>query len=77
MASLRDAVRAKATERTWSQGVSLARDGRVLKVEQALPPWRMAGRRGAHAVVELPAGEVARRGLRVGDTLTVAGGGDR
>jgi superfamily II DNA or RNA helicase len=26
---LRDAVRAEATERTWSQGVSLARDGRV------------------------------------------------
>jgi superfamily II DNA or RNA helicase len=26
---LRDAVRAEATERTWSQGVTLARDGRV------------------------------------------------
>jgi uncharacterized membrane protein (UPF0127 family) len=57
--------------------VFLARDGRVLKVEQALPPWRMAARRGAHAVVELPAGEAARRGLRVGDNVTVAGGGER
>ncbi len=28
--ALRDIVRAKATERTWSQGVSLARDGRVV-----------------------------------------------
>jgi len=28
--ALRDAVRAKATERTWSQGISLARDGRVV-----------------------------------------------
>ncbi|HEX2685185.1 MAG TPA: SNF2-related protein, partial [Kofleriaceae bacterium] len=28
--ALRDAVRAEATERTWSQGVSLARDGRVV-----------------------------------------------
>jgi superfamily II DNA or RNA helicase len=28
--SLRDAVRAEATERTWSQGVALARDGRVV-----------------------------------------------
>ena len=29
MTTLRDAVRAAATERTWSQGVTLARDGRV------------------------------------------------
>ena len=28
--ALRDAVRAEATERTWSQGVALARDGRVV-----------------------------------------------
>jgi len=28
--ALRDAARAKATERTWSQGVALARDGRVV-----------------------------------------------
>ena len=28
--ALRDAVHAKATERTWSQGVALARDGRVV-----------------------------------------------
>jgi superfamily II DNA or RNA helicase len=28
--ALRDSVRAKATERTWSQGVALARDGRVV-----------------------------------------------
>src|SRR4051794_37593288 len=27
--SLREAVRSEATERTWSQGVTLARDGRV------------------------------------------------
>ena len=27
--ALRDVVRAEATERTWSQGVALARDGRV------------------------------------------------
>jgi superfamily II DNA or RNA helicase len=29
LASLREAVRADATDRTWSQGVTLARDGRV------------------------------------------------
>src|SRR5204863_377709 len=28
--ALRDEVRARATERTWSQGVALARDGRVV-----------------------------------------------
>jgi superfamily II DNA or RNA helicase len=28
--ALRDVIRAKATERTWSQGVSLAREGRVV-----------------------------------------------
>jgi uncharacterized Zn finger protein len=27
--SLRDVIRAEATERTWSSGVALARDGRV------------------------------------------------
>ncbi|HTL32371.1 MAG TPA: sigma-70 family RNA polymerase sigma factor, partial [Kofleriaceae bacterium] len=30
--SLREAVRAEATERTWSQGVTLAREGRVAGV---------------------------------------------
>jgi len=29
LSTLRDAIRAAATERTWSQGVTLARDGRV------------------------------------------------
>ncbi|CAN5864839.1 hypothetical protein BH11MYX2_BH11MYX2_25810 [soil metagenome] len=29
LAELRDAIRAESTERTWSQGVTLARDGRV------------------------------------------------
>jgi uncharacterized membrane protein (UPF0127 family) len=57
--------------------VFLARDGRVLDVSHALPPWRMAAKRGAHAVVELPAGEATRRGLRAGDTLIVEEGGAR
>jgi superfamily II DNA or RNA helicase len=39
--ALRDAIRAEATERTWSQGVALARDGRVI------------GRRKAGAELEL------------------------
>jgi hypothetical protein len=30
LGSLREAIRAKSTEKTWSQGVTLARDQRVV-----------------------------------------------
>jgi uncharacterized protein len=49
--------------------VFLDRDLRVVKVASDLQPWRMAGSRGAKAVLEIPAGEAARRGLSVGDRL--------
>lgn len=52
--------------------VFLDRELRVVKVAAGLKPWRMAGSRGAKAVLEIPAGEAARRGLSVGDRL-VAG----
>jgi uncharacterized protein len=42
---------------------------RVLGISDQLRPWRAASRRGARAVLELPAGESARRGLEVGDRL--------
>jgi uncharacterized protein len=42
---------------------------RVLGISDELRPWRAASRRGAHAVLELPAGESARRGLVAGDKL--------
>jgi uncharacterized membrane protein (UPF0127 family) len=45
---------------------------RVLRISDELRPWRAASRRGARAVLELPAGETARRGLGVGDLLRVA-----
>jgi uncharacterized membrane protein (UPF0127 family) len=45
---------------------------RVLGISDELRPWRAASRRGARAVLELPAGETARRGLEVGDSLRVA-----
>jgi uncharacterized protein len=45
---------------------------RVLGISDGLRPWRAASRRGARAVLELPAGESARRGLEVGDSLRVA-----
>jgi uncharacterized protein len=50
--------------------VFLDRADRVLKVVNDLGPWRMAGCRGARAVLELPAGEARRRGLRPGVSLT-------
>ena len=49
--------------------VFLDRDLRVVKVAAELRPWRAAGSRGAKAVLEIPAGEAARRGIRTGDRL--------
>jgi uncharacterized membrane protein (UPF0127 family) len=43
---------------------------RIMKVATHLEPWRMAGCRGARAVLELPAGEAAHRGLVAGTSLT-------
>jgi uncharacterized membrane protein (UPF0127 family) len=51
--------------------VFLGRDGEVLRVEPEVRPWRTAARRGARAVLEVRAGECARRGLRAGDRLEV------
>jgi uncharacterized membrane protein (UPF0127 family) len=42
---------------------------KVVKVASALRPWRTAACRGARAVLELPAGEATRRGLRPGVSL--------
>ena len=52
--------------------VFLDRELTVTAVVPELAPWRAAGRRGSKAVLELPAGEAARRGLAVGDRLVVA-----
>src|SRR5437762_2631045 len=52
--------------------IFLDADLRVLGVEEGLRPWRAAGRRGARAVLELPAGAAARCGVREGETLTLA-----
>jgi uncharacterized membrane protein (UPF0127 family)/Flp pilus assembly protein protease CpaA len=43
----------------------------VLDVRAAVQPWRAVGKRGAKAVLELPAGEAARRGIRPGMKLEV------
>ena len=49
--------------------VFLDRDWRIVGIADGVAPWRTAGRKGAKAVLELPAGESARRGLRPGDLL--------
>ena len=49
--------------------VFLDRDGCVLRIAAALGPWRTAASRGARSVLEVRAGECARRGLVVGDVL--------
>ena len=53
--------------------VFLGDEGRVLRVAENLRPWRMAARRGARAVLELPAGTCARTGVREGDRLVLVG----
>jgi uncharacterized membrane protein (UPF0127 family) len=47
----------------------LDRNLRVLDIVERLRPWRVASERRARSVLELPAGECARRGVHVGDRL--------
>jgi uncharacterized protein len=49
--------------------VFLDRDLTVLKLKEHVPPWRAAAHRGAHSVLELPAGAARRVGLAVGERL--------
>jgi uncharacterized membrane protein (UPF0127 family) len=44
-------------------------DLNVLKVSPGVAPWRVAACKGAKGVVELPAGEAGRRGIRLGEQL--------
>jgi uncharacterized membrane protein (UPF0127 family) len=53
--------------------VFVTRDLTVLKVVRNLAPWRMASKRRAHAVFELPAGTCERSGVREGDQLSLDG----
>jgi uncharacterized membrane protein (UPF0127 family) len=47
----------------------LDRNLRVLGIVEQLPPWRIASKARARAVLELPAGECARRRVEIGDRL--------
>lgn len=51
--------------------VFLDAEMRVVKIAADLQPWRATGARGAKSCLEIAAGEAARRGLTVGDRLSV------
>ena len=53
--------------------VFLSADLEVLAVRSEMPAWRVAAERGARAVLELAAGEAARRGVGPGSRLRVVG----
>lgn len=50
----------------------VSKDGRVLKIRQAVPARRIAAALRAHAVIEMPAGTLERTGTQPGDRLTIA-----
>ncbi len=50
--------------------IFLDKERRVVKVA-TVPPFRAALGRGAHAVLEVPAGTARRKGLKVGDLLSL------
>ena len=49
----------------------VAKDGRIVKVHDALPSWRIAVAWTAFGVIELAAGARRRAGAEVGDYLTI------
>jgi hypothetical protein len=51
--------------------VFLDGDHRVVKVADGLRPWRAAAARHARVALELPEGAAARRGLRIGEQLSL------
>ena len=51
--------------------VFLDKELRVVKIAADLKPWRAAGARGSKSCLEIAAGEAERRGLTVGDRLSV------
>ena len=52
--------------------VFVDREGRALRIVRELTPWRIAVAPRAHAVIELPAGSLKARDVRVGDELYLA-----
>jgi len=53
----------------------VAKDGRIVKVREALGPWRMAAAWRAYGVIELAAGALERSGVQRGDRLVIVQSG--
>ena len=51
--------------------VFVRRNGEVVKVREGVTPWRIAMAHLGYAVIEMPAGSVARAQLKVGDVVGV------
>jgi uncharacterized membrane protein (UPF0127 family) len=51
--------------------VFVRRNGEVVKVREGVVPWRASMAHLAYAVIEMPAGSVARAQLKVGDVVGV------
>ena len=49
----------------------VSRDGLIVSMRSALPAWRIALSLRAYAVIEFPAGALARSDTRAGDVLSV------
>jgi len=49
----------------------VTRDGRVVKARASVRPWRVVAAFRAYAVLELPAGTLARCDTVLGDTLAI------
>ena len=47
------------------------RDGRIVKLRQSMPPWRLAFAVGAFAVVETPVGAFESAATTPGDSLAL------
>lgn len=52
--------------------VFLDADNKVIKIAESVPPWRVAGKKGASSVLEFAQGDVRRLQLMVGDALLLA-----
>ena len=69
-------LRPAASIHTWFMrfpidAVFLDYELKVVGTASHVKPWRIAARRGARAVLELPAGEAERRGIRPGERFAL------
>ena len=50
----------------------VARDGRIVKIREAIHPWRMSAAWGGYGVIELSAGSLEQSDIRPGDRLRIS-----